>query len=771
MKFTLYTANTVGDEANCLYPNEAEAGSAEELQAAVRMDHVCAEYKGSYRSSANFLYSDCVVMDCDNDHTENPEEWITPEELDQMLPDIAYAIAFSRNHMKIKNGHRPRPKYHVYFQIEPVTDANQYAALKKDIQKLFPFFDDNALDAARFIYGSETIMPVWHEGWQTIDGMVTKLSDESWADAGSVIREGSRNATMSQFGARILKRLGDTEEAHRKFLERAADCTPPLDDEELGKIWRSARRFFNSKVASSPDYVPPEKYSSEAPTEWDEPIPFSRFTVAQFPTDALPKDIADYAEAVSESTQTPVDMAGTVALAILSVCLQGKFQIQGKRDWVEPLNTYSLVIATPSERKSAVQHMMLRPLTTYEIEYNQRIAAAVESSKMRRRILERRQKALEEKIANNKADAGEMDKIASEIANFEEEKPLQLYVDDITTEKLVSVLSSNHGRAAMISTEGGIFDTLAGIYTKNVNIDVMLKGYSGDTIRVDRIGRESENVMNPALTVLLMAQPNVVSSVLSNKTFRGRGLTARFLYCMPISQVGSRRFDSETITEEQYQRYNRKIVNLLEDEYPKHPETITLSREAGDMLSAFANELEPRLVTDYAEIADWAGKLVGNVLRIAGLLCRAGTYRSHDFLDEGDSLTVSAEIMRNAIRLGRYFLANAMMAYDALPEKPMVTQANRILEMIVGRKMTEFDRRTAMRFCRSFKTAADIQPVLDFLEDYGYISQIQQPGKAGSFGRPPLPKYIVNPLVEKVFCPFVTPLSQLKNEIRDSATP
>ena len=82
----------------------------------------------------------------------------------------------------------------------------------------------------------------------------------------------------------------------------------------------------------------------------------------------------------------------------------------------------------------------------------------------------------------------------------------------------MSVISTNHGRAALISSEGGIFDTLAGIYTKNVNIDVMLKGYSGDPIRVDRIGRDSESINNPALTILLMAQPNVVSAVLGNTT-------------------------------------------------------------------------------------------------------------------------------------------------------------------------------------------------------------------------------------------------------------
>lgn len=45
MKLILQTANVVGDEKNCLYPNRAEISSAEELQEAVKMDHVCAEYQ------------------------------------------------------------------------------------------------------------------------------------------------------------------------------------------------------------------------------------------------------------------------------------------------------------------------------------------------------------------------------------------------------------------------------------------------------------------------------------------------------------------------------------------------------------------------------------------------------------------------------------------------------------------------------------------------------------------------------------------------------
>ena len=92
---------------------------------------------------------------------------------------------------------------------------------------------------------------------------------------------------------------------------------------------------------------------------------------------------------------------------------------------------------------------------------------------MQKRILERKQKSIEDQIAKGKAEPEELQQIAQEIADFVELKPLQLYVDDITTEKLVSVLSDNGGHASLISSEGGIFDTLAGIYTKNVNIDVM----------------------------------------------------------------------------------------------------------------------------------------------------------------------------------------------------------------------------------------------------------------------------------------------------------
>ena len=84
------------------------------------------------------------------------------------------------------------------------------------------------------------------------------------------------------------------------------------------------------------------------------------------------------------------------------------------------------------------------------------------------------------------------------------------------------------------------------------------------------------------------------------------------------------------------------------------------------------------------------------------------------------------------------------------PGQP-VTPGVCILQMIQEKKLTEFDRRAAMRYCTSFKRVDEIQPVLDFLEDYGYIFQQPVMTKANT-GRPPLPRYTVNPKVHQMFC-------------------
>lgn len=264
MKFVLQTADAAGDARNCFYPNRVEVGCVEDLQEAVKKDHVCGSYRKDYRSVGNFLCSDVLVMDCDNDHTEDQGEWITAEKLDELMPDISYAIAFSRNHMKVKDGRKARPKFHVYFPIERTLDAGYYAALKMAVKEAYPFFDGNALDAARFIFGADAEECIWHEGWTNIDEEVDAGELPSGADPGAgPILEGSRNNSMSHFAGRVLKKYGICQKAKDAFLEHSRRCDPPLPEEELDTIWGSAVRFYRNTVMSQPGYVPPDEYNAE----------------------------------------------------------------------------------------------------------------------------------------------------------------------------------------------------------------------------------------------------------------------------------------------------------------------------------------------------------------------------------------------------------------------------------------------------------------------------------------------------------------------------
>ena len=91
------------------------------------------------------------------------------------------------------------------------------------------------------------------------------------------------------------------------------------------------------------------------------------------------------------------------------------------------------------------------------------------------------------------------------------------------------------------------------------------------------------------------------------------------------------------------------VRNLLQEERPQTPNLIYLSPEADRLLEQFAYEVEGKLKNEYADIPDWAGKLVGMVLRIAGLLCRASEAQCVDFLDIPESMIVSGESMAGAI--------------------------------------------------------------------------------------------------------------------------
>ena len=262
-KITIFKLNVRGLASNSKYDNKNIVNDIESFRKAITLDYVFATYKDNHRSVANFIKSDCLPVDIDNDHSEGSSSWITVDNVKKTFPDVAFYVQYSRNHMKVKNGKKASPKFHVLFPIDEIANEKEYLNLKQEVYNYFPFIDNNALDSARFFFGTSNPPVEIVDGNITLIEFMKDLKSEELLLQDEQIIEGTRNATLHKSAVKILKRYGNTDESYSEFLKLNERCTPPLEDRELRQIWSIALKYYRSKIETSPDYVKPEDYEVE----------------------------------------------------------------------------------------------------------------------------------------------------------------------------------------------------------------------------------------------------------------------------------------------------------------------------------------------------------------------------------------------------------------------------------------------------------------------------------------------------------------------------
>lgn len=446
------------------------------------------------------------------------------------------------------------------------------------------------------------------------------------------------------------------------------------------------------------------------------PLLPSADSLPSFPLDSLPPVLRDYVEAVAMHTQTSPDMAAAIGLTVLAIPLQGKIEVEGNYGHFEQTSLYSLIIASPGERKSGVMREMTDVISDYEQEANERLKPLIRRNKQEResllRDVARLTRQLEQKY--DKMTELELQNTQDKLADLPTLKPVQYFTDNCTSESLIKLLNDNGGRMAVISAEAGVFDNISGMYSSKVNLDPWLKARDGDTIRVDRIQRDPEYIRHPALSVVLTAQPSVLAEIMGNRQMSGRGFLARFMYV--IVRPVKRTFRSYPISKTVKDRYRAMIYSLM-DIPTDQMITLYLSNEAAESMSSFFDWMEMFLATDGQDMREWGNKLCGMILRIAGLLHMAG--------DNADSTEISNETICNAIQIGRFALAHAKYAFGQVGHDQNVTKAMFVVNRIHKHHITRVSRADLYQLCRGsfFEDADAFEPTLDLLEDHGYISR------------------------------------------------
>ena len=471
---------------------------------------------------------------------------------------------------------------------------------------------------------------------------------------------------------------------------------------------------------------------------WQPPIPFDEAKLPSFPVERFPQVLRDYVQQVAQSIQVPVDMAAVAALCVLAVCCQGKYVIQGKPGYLEPLNLYGLIIANPGERKSAVLREVKRPVLEWEQEQNEQLTQSVATSKSQKNILEKQLRAAEERAAKRPDDKdayNDAQDLAIQLAEYQEVNHIRLMADDATQEALTTLMYRNHGVMSVLSAEGGIFDMMRGKYSGVSDIDLFLKAHAGDDVTVDRKGRATEYIRNPALTMLLFAQPNVLCGLMEETGFRGKGLHARFLYCLPLSMVGKRQYETPQIDAGTSAAYRETVRNMLDVPYRDMPVVLKLDDGAQGLVRAMFYFAEKQMLDELDSMTDWGSKLTGAALRIAGVMHVAG------YGKDADSVPVSVTTMENANRIAMYFLEHAKAAYGMMGANQTEEDAKYLLKRILNTGKDEISKRDLWQTCKGkFKKVEEMEPALQMLIDMGYVAEATQ----NTGGRPSV-KIIVNP--------------------------
>lgn len=160
---TLYGSDYRENAQNVIYNRVYQIRSEKDLQRALKRDHMAGQMVNNYRNIDNFMGADCIMVDVDNTHTEDPDKWKTADDIAEALP-VNYYLVRSRNYMKPKSkkdkktGYtitsEPREKWHLYLPLaKPISKAAEHERIISNILALFPYIDPAAMDPARFFFG------------------------------------------------------------------------------------------------------------------------------------------------------------------------------------------------------------------------------------------------------------------------------------------------------------------------------------------------------------------------------------------------------------------------------------------------------------------------------------------------------------------------------------------------------------------------------------------------------------------------------------------
>jgi hypothetical protein len=229
------------------------------------------------------------------------------------------------------------------------------------------------------------------------------------------------------------------------------------------------------------------------------------------------------------------------------------------------------------------------------------------------------------------------------------------------------------------------------------------------------------------LAAHLMIQPNISERLFSDADLVRQGLLSRVLVSAPATTAGQRKFRMPSVgAMQEHKRYVEYMLRLVQlprrhaDGKPAElmPRTLLMSDAATTIWTDFHDVIELQLAPsgEYAAIRSWAGKLLENVGRIAGVLA---------FVEDPHTETIGGSHMNGAVQLGIHYLSEAQRLFEAGCVGADLAQAMKLLDWVKARGPRVHLRQVIQYGPNFVRTAATARKLLGILTDHRWLEKVE----------------------------------------------
>ena len=476
--------------------------------------------------------------------------------------------------------------------------------------------------------------------------------------------------------------------------------------------------------ASSP--VPSDNSAPAANVERLRPEIDDDHELTPFPVDCLPSVVGDMARAIAAMERVPESLTGCCVLGILSTAIGAGLEVQSGAQRKTRGNLFILASAQTGTGKSESFRHAARPLFDYEKEITEQWRTSILPG------LQADKELIESEILAIKKQAGKTESGIDREARRREleekkkrlleiESALQspvLMVEDVTTERLASLLAARGEVLASLSPDAGnIVSNLLGRYNKADRTDesIYLKAYSGDYTRVDRIGRPPVVLHHPCLLVLWLTQPDKLDTLLAERSLTDGGMIPRLLICHTNCQPTHITGDLQGIPSAVLSAYDRLIRDLLQT-YRQAAEahTIEPTPAAMQLLTVHHNAVVDLRLGEMKDITGFAARWTEQAWRLSVVLHAA----QHGAQAHAHHLSV--ETATAAITLADWFAAQQLDILSGGRWQAKRDRENEVLKLLAaipdGITARDVQRQ------RIAKTADEARELLAAMEQDGQLT-------------------------------------------------